>query len=275
MGRYNYYRLYPFSLREALQTKPDLQIFKELKFLSYEKSFKQLLDNIFYFGGFPEPFIKQDEKTLRRFHNEHLDRLVREDIRDVEQVRDLSALQLLVEIMPNKVGALFSLHSLQEDLRVTHKTVSLWVDILEKFYYLFRIHPFSTSAIKSLRKQPKLYLWDWSQVENEGARFENMIALHLLKAVSFLYDVEGYKAELYFMRDFEGREVDFLITVNKKPWFAVEVKSSEKLISPHLKYFGEKLNIPFKYQAIKTSGVDFIKDGIRVISADKFLTGLA
>jgi predicted AAA+ superfamily ATPase len=125
-----------------------------------------------------------------------------------------------------------------------------------------------------LRKEPKLYLWDWSQVEDESVRLENMVASHLLKAVHFLYDTEGHKTELYFLRDIEGRETDFLITVNKKPWLAVEVKLFKQSISKHLKYFTTKLKIPFAYQLVKEFGVDYWQDNIRVMSADKFLSSL-
>lgn len=274
MGRYYYYRLHPFSLSEILQIEPKIKISKELIFPDTKKNIAKIFKDLLFFGGFPEPFIKKDQKTLRRFHNERLDRLIKEDIRDIEQVRDLSALQILVEILPEKVGSLLSLNALREDLQVSHKTISLWMNILEKFYYHFRIYPFLTKTIKSLRKEPKMYLWDWSQIQNESSKLENIVASHLLKMSHFLYDAEGYKVELYFLRDIEGREVDFLITIDKKPWIAVEVKLSEEQISKHLKYFVKKLNIPFAYQIIKPSGIDFWQDNIRIISVDKFLSGL-
>ncbi|MFH1029975.1 MAG: DUF4143 domain-containing protein [bacterium] len=119
-----------------------------------------------------------------------------------------------------------------------------------------------------------MYLWDWLTVENEAARLENMIASHLLKFTHYLYDSQGRKMELYFIRDHEQREADFLITFNKKPWFAVEVKTFDKKISKPLKYFTEKLSIPFSYQLVKEPNVDFIQNEIRVISADRFLSGL-
>ncbi len=273
LGRYHHLRLHPFSEREIMNIDPDIEIFKEPKFAVHKHS-DEIFDQLFQFGGFPEPFIKKDLKTLRRFHNERLDRIVREDIRDIENVRDLSALQVLVEVLPGRVGSLFSANSLKEDLGVTHKTISLWLDVLERFYYHFRIYPFTSTTIRSLRKEPKVYLWDWSQIDNEAARFENMVASHLLKTVHFLFDTEGYKAELHFLRDREGREVDFLASVNKKPWMAAEVKLNNKEISKNLKYFSERLKIPFVYQVIKEKGVDFTVNGIRVISADKFFSGL-
>ncbi len=274
LGRYRPYRLHPFSLQELSNGKFNSTPFKELVFTDPPKEIKELFNNLLKFGGFPELFIKQSEKALRQWHNDKVDRLIKEDVRDIENIRDLSALQVLVELLPNKVGSLFSLNSLREDLNVTHKTISLWVDILEKFYYHFRIYPYSNNLIKSLRKEPKIYLWDWSEVEEEGVRFENMVAGHLLKFCNFLFDTEGYKTQLHYLRDKEQREVDFLVTVNNKPWFCVEVKNSFRDIPNPLKYFSSKLKIPFVYEVVKQDNIDFIKDNIRILSANKFLSSL-
>lgn len=273
MGRYYYYRLHPFSLAEALQKKNRLKIFQEPPFRS-EKNSRVLFNQLLKFGGFPEPFIKQDEKNLRRWHNQRIEKLIKEDIRDIENIRDLSAIQILVGILPEKVGSLLPINSLKEDLQTAFGSVKLWLDILERFYFQFRIYPFSASTIKSLRKEAKLYLWDWSQTQKESARLENLVASHLLKMCHFLYDAEGYKAELFYLRDIEKREVDFLVTIDKKPWMAVEVKNSDTEISKNMAYFGKKLAIPFQYQVVNLENIDFIQDDIRVISADKFLSGL-
>lgn len=273
-GRYFYYRLHPFTLRELLQKPPELQVFAPLLFLTLNRAQQKKFDNLLRFGGFPEPLFARSEIVLRRFHNNRLERLVREDIRDLESIRDIGLLQFLAGILPNKVGSLLSLNALREDLKVAFKTVRLWMDILEKFYYHFRLYPFSASQIKALRKEPKMYLWDWSELNDQSARIENMVALHLLKTAHFLYDSEGRRAELFFLRDREGREVDFLLTVDKKPWLAVEVKQNDKEPSPYLKYFGERLKIPFQYQVVLDRGTDFLTGRIRVISMDKFLSGL-
>jgi uncharacterized protein len=274
LGRYYSYRLHPLSLAELLEKEAKITPFKELSFADDDKKIKELSSALLKFGGFPEIFTKQSDKTLRLWHNERIDRLVREDIRDIENVRDISSLQVLVELLPSKVGALFSLNSLREDLGVTHKTISSWMDIFEKFYYHFRIYPFQSSLIKSLRKEPKLYLWDWSEIKDEDSRFENMIASHLLKFCHFLFDIEGYKARLFYIRDKAQREVDFLVSVDNKPWFCVEVKQSFKNIPSSLRYFGGRLKIPFIYEVVREEGVDILKNDIRVISAGKFLSGL-
>ena len=274
LGRYHSYCLHPFSLGELLGQEADFLPFGKLVFSDKRKECAQLLEILLKFGGFPEMFSKQSERALRRWHNERVDRLVKEDIRDIENLRDISALQILVELLPQKVGALFSLNSLREDLKVTHKTISLWVDILEKFYYHFRIYPFQSSRIKSLRREPKIYLWDWSDIKDDGIRFENMVASHLLKFCNYFLDVEGYKARLYYVRDKEQREVDFIVTIEDRPWFCVEVKTSPKGIPYSLRYFADKLKIPFVFEVVRQEGVDFIKDNIRLISASKFLSAL-
>jgi len=275
MGRYHYFRLHPFSLREAItEKKPTVKAMKELAFPEPGKESLSAFSDLFHFGGFPEPFIKKNEKTLRRFHNERIERLIKEDIRDLEQLKDLSALQVLVELLPQKVGSLLSLNSLKEDLEATHKTISLWMNVLERFYYHFRIYPYAASSIRSLRKEPKMYLWDWSELSDEGIKFENMIASHFLKLVHFLRDTEGWKAELFFLRDVDKRETDFLVTIDKKPWLAAEAKLSGNRHSPSLEYFSRKLKIPFSYQVVKNEGIDIWKCGVRIISAQKFLAGL-
>lgn len=157
---------------------------------------------------------------------------------------------------------------------IISKSVALWVEILERFYYHFRIYPYQSTIVKSLRKEPKLYLWDWSEVENPSVRFENMIAGHLLKFCHFLEDVHGFKAELNYLRDKEQREVDFLASVNRKPWFCVETKYASQDVPSALKYFSTRMKIPYVFLVVQKPKVDVLKNSARIISADKFLGGL-
>lgn len=271
-GRYHYYRLHPFSLAETEGIASTLSLQSELPIgQNFHQAAMEILD---VFGGFPEPFMKQSSRQLRRWHNEKTERMFREDIMDIEAIRDIGNMKLLSDILPSRVGSLLSLNGIREDLEVSFRAVSHWMDILEAFYYHFRIYPFSAKKIRSLKKEPKLYLWDWSEVEDDAARFENLVASHLLKYVHFITDYEGHKAELYFLRDVDKREVDFLVTIGGKPWFAVEVKLNDSALSPHILYFKERLSIPFVYQVVKKSGVDKLEKGTRILSAGKFLSGL-
>jgi len=272
-GRYHYYRLHPFSVAELAGDGNNKFVpFKELSITSQKAT--DARESLEKWGGFPEPFFAGNERSLRRWHTERNDRLLKEDIRDIEIIRDLGNMQLLGDMLPSKVGSLLSINSIREDLEVSFRAVSNWLDILERFYYHFRIRPFARSSIRSLKKEPKLYLWDWSEVPNDAARYENMVASHLLKFVHWLNDREGFRAELYFLRDTSMREVDFLVTVDAKPWFAVEVKSQSEHLAPNLLYFCEKLSIPFSYQLVKKADVDKISSGTRILSVDKFLASL-
>jgi uncharacterized protein len=272
LGRYHYYRLHPFSLAELAGKVSMPPLFSEIPIDSHgEEDAFLSLDK---FGGFPEPLIKQNTRVLRRWHNEKHDRLFREDIRDTEQVRNIVSMQLLGDMLPERTGAMLSVNSLREDLEVSHRAASSWLNILESFYYCFRIYPYVGKNFRSLKKDAKLYLWDWSEVMDDAKRFENCVGSHLLKFVHYLQDYEGYKAGLYFLRNVDKKEVDFLVTVKEKPWFAVEVKMSDENISPHLYYFKERLDIPYSYQIIKKSGVDKFIKGVRLISADRFLLSL-
>jgi hypothetical protein len=272
LGRYHYYRLHPFTLAEAEDIPFALSVFGEIPVGKF--SYQEALNTLDSFGGFPEPFTKQNSKHLRRWHNEKIERMFREDILDMQTIRDVGKMKLMGDLLPSKVGSLLSLNAIREDLEISHRAVTSWMDILEAFYYNFRIYPYTAAKIRSLRKEPKLYLWDWSEVEDEAARFENLIASHLLKYVHFLSDNEGYKAELNYLRDVNKREVDFIVTIGKKPWFAVEVKLNDTALSPSLLYFKEKLSIPHVYQVVKKEGADRIEKGARIISAGKFLAGL-
>ena len=271
-GRYHYYRLHPFSVAELSDITAVPTILKEIEIPT--KSAKEDFLALSHFGGFPEPLLRQNARTLRRWHNEKHNRLFREDIREVEDVRDLAGMQLLGDMLPERAGSRLSINSLREDLEVSHRAVSNWLNILEAFYYCFRIYPYHAKNYRSLKKEAKLYLWDWSEIQDKGPRFENCLASHLLKLVHFLEDYEGYQCRLHYLRSIEKKEVDFMVMADGKPWFMVEAKLNDIKVSPHIKYFQAKLNVPYAYQIVRKSGIDIFSDGVRVVSADKFLAGL-
>jgi predicted AAA+ superfamily ATPase len=272
-GRYFYHILHPFSLAELLATNMNNKPFQELEFKSTKES-QEIFSTLSQFGPFPEPFLKQSMSFLRRWRLEETDRLVREEIRDLRMIADLSALQILVDLLPAKVASPLSLNNLREDLQVAHKTVVNYLEILELFYFHYRIYPYVRKPIRSLKKMAKLYLWDWSPLANEGMKLENIVASHLLKSVHYFTYVHGYKAELWYLKDVEGREVDFLVTIDSRPWLAVESKITDDPPSSALLYFAKRLSIPWVYQTVLLPNIDYRKETIRVISVDKFLTAL-
>ncbi|MBI4768673.1 MAG: ATP-binding protein [Deltaproteobacteria bacterium] len=271
-GRYHAHRLHGFSMGELLNSSQPLVPEKEIEFPS--QSDPNLILSLLHFGPFPEPFIKQNERSLRRWRRERLDRFFREDVRELENIRDLSSMELLSDLLESRVASPLSLQSLREDLEVSHRAVSHWLEILERFYYCFKVPPFTHKAVRSLKKISKVYLWDWSAVPDEGSRFENLVAGHLLKLKHVLEDQEGYRIGLHYLRDADKREVDFLISSDNKPWFALECKKSGRTVNPALTYFGDRLKIPFLYQLNLEGTEDFFNGRVRVMPAAKFLSTL-
>ena len=149
------------------------------------------------------------------------------------------------------------------------------MEVFERLYYVFRIRPFTSPQVRSLQKMPKAYLWDWSVVPSEGARFENLVASHLLKLCHLLQDQEGHDVELHYLRDRTGKELDFLVTAGREPWFALETKLRETRVDPALSYFRDRLKIPWVYQVVRDAKRDFIEAGVRVLPAERFFAGLA
>ena len=273
LGRYYYYRLHPFSLAEILWIKNDFSKWVDLNF--QDKYYFEELENLITFWWFPEVFSKKNTRTLNRWKNDRLKRIIYEDIRDLNNIKDLWILEILASILPTKVASPFSINSLVEDLQVTNKTISSWIDIFEKVYICYRIYPFTKSDLKSLKKEPKLYLWDYTHIDNIWARNENIIANHLLKWVHFLQDVYGYDIKLQYLRDKEKREIDFVISLDWKVKYLIEVKTNDTSISKHLLYYKEKFPEAKYFQIVFwEKEVDIEKFWIRVISASKFLSWL-
>ena len=272
-GRYHSHRLHPFSLCEILGERHSIEPGKPLKIPHENSQAKQILQDLLVYGGFPEPYMKADSRFHRRWQKEHLERVIEEDVRDLSNVSDLSSLQILADLLPARAGSQLSLNNLRGDLEVSHRAISHWVEIFEQLFYCYRLPPYAGRLSQTLRKERKLYLWDWSVLEDPGARFENMIAGHLLKFCHFIEDREGHNIQLYYIRDKSKREVDFLVTYNKKPWFAVEAKVSSDR-DHHLRYFGERLSIPQLFYVFMEGKDYYEKDGVVYTPARRFLQAL-
>ncbi len=278
LGRYHYYRLHPFSLREMTGIEPeDYSLSEHLPELRFDGSFAVSdLEMLWRFGGFPEPLLSGNDRGLKRWQKERFECVFREDIRDTEAVRSLSQVELLAGMIPERIGSPLSVNSLVEDIEASPKTVKTWLELLCRNYYIFRVAPYHRRLDRALKKESKYYLWDWSEVKNDGARFENMVASHLLKWCHYYHDRYGIDAQLYYVRDLEKREVDFLVVWEKQPWMLVECKMSAVRNFTPLKYFANKMGIKRVYLVTMERGDDYEdkRTGIRVIPAVKFLGAL-
>lgn len=233
-GRYHYHRLHPLSLHELGQGAGNEE-----------------WDALLKFGGFPEPYLKANTRHWKRWQRERQSRVIQEDLINLEQVREVSQLSLLADILPARVGSPLSINNLRGDLSVAFETADRWVTILENLYYCFRIQPFGLPRLRAAKKEKKLYMWDWSLCADEGARFENLVASNLLKYCHRHEDQDGDRMELKFIRDSQRREIDFVVVRNGRPEFAVECKSGDRSLSRNISYFSQRSSIPKFYQVHK------------------------
>ena len=264
-GRYFLYHLHPLTLAEL-----NSKIITLPEALCEPHSPLPGIDDLFAFGGFPEPFLRASEQEHRRWSNQRRQLLVQEELRELTHLQLLGVVENLMLLLPEKIGSVFSYSSLAEDLRVSTQTVQNWLAIFEKLYFVFKLKPYRPRITRSIQKRPKYYLWDWSQLENEGRKFENLVAGHLFKASSLWKDLGLANAELWYIQDRSGKEVDFLMTRDNKPWFLVEVKLAEEETSRNLKSFAERLDVP-GIQVIKKPGVCRKSGNMLLVSADRWL----
>lgn len=276
-GRYNLLRLHPLTLGELTHTQIPAPPQTPSEWIqgTARQSLRSHWEQLYRRSGFPEPFLKDDDRHHQRWSLRRRQLVIQEDIRDLTDIRDLSGLEHLALLLPERAGSVLSLNSIREELQVAHGTISAWLDVLERVYFCFRLLPYTRKIARSLKKERKVYLWDWSQLENPGARFENMAASHLLKAIHTWTDLGYGEFDLLYWRDKQKQEVDFVVTRNRKPVALIECHLSETALSPHLRYLGEALgeNIP-QIQLLEKSGVDFVKGNVRIVSADSYLANL-
>ena len=245
MGRYFIYRMHPFSIAEAIS--PDLPDMQKIIRQPQEIAASDF-DALWAHGGYPEPFIKCDARFSRRWQNLRMHQLLREDIRDLTQIRQLSQLEVLAKLLSQRSGQQLIYSNLASQIQVSVDTARKWISTLCSLHFGFLVRPWHKNINRSLRKEPKWFLRDWATIKDAGSRAETFIACHLLKAVEGWSDLGLGDFELCYLRDKNQREVDFIVIRDGEPWFLVEVKKADRGISPSLKYFQQQTQAPFAFQ---------------------------
>jgi len=260
-GRFFSYRLHPLSVREIrdhLQEKPEDAVLQLLRF-----------------GGFPEPYLGKDEDSARRWRRTHIDTIIRQDLLDLEKIRDLRSVETLIDLLRTRVGSPTSLNSLAEDLQVSPHTVGHWLQVLEQLCVVFPVRPYHRNIARSLLKEPKYYFYDVGDVKDDiGARLENLVAAALLRELHLMEDTTGRKTALHYLRDKEKREVDFLAVVDGSPVLMVEVKTADDSFDRSLFRFRRYLPGVRAVQVVL--GLKRVKnsEGVEMTAAHEFLEKL-
>ncbi len=259
MGRYFGYRLHPLSVGELAGPPPSPAAGARKKAGSrFPKGLVPAaprplepgtFEALWQFGGFPEPFLRQEKRFWNRWRRTRTEQLFKEDLRDLTRIQETGQVEVLAELVRQRVGQLVSLSSLAVAVSASVDSVKRWLRTLETLYFLFPVRPWHRNVARSLRKEPKYFLWDWSLVDDPGARAENMVASALLKSVHYWTDLGHGDFDLFFLRDKEKREVDFLVARDGQPWFLVEVKlAGSAPLSPALGYFQRQTGAAHAFQ---------------------------
>ena len=280
-GRYLKFHIFPFTLSELSSANRELtdflnnplKDFENIDFRKTAENFRNLLE----LSGFPEPFIKGKKSFWSAWSNTYGQQIVRDDLTTFSDIRNLDLVETLFALIPSRVGSPFSINNLAGDLQVAFDTVKNWLLLFDSFYLTFRIAPWTIKISRSILKEKKIYLFNYPVIESEAARFENLAALELFRAVEMWKDYGWGNFALNYLRDKDKQEVDFLITKNNKPLLMIETKLSDDKPSASLINFQYILNIP-AVQLVKKEGVQKIyknkNNNILVATAHRWLSGL-
>ncbi len=252
LGRYHHWRLHPFTLSEPI------------KGLSQTEMLGRLME----LGGFPEPLVEGSPSYAKRWRQERLDRVLKEDIRDLESIEKIQSLGLFVRALRERVGSPLVLANIAQDIQITQKTLKKWLEALERMYLVFAVRPFTRNIARSIQKPTRVYFYDNGDViGDDGARFENLVATSLLKELHFREDSTGERYELSYVRDKDGREVDFVVSRDSIPIALIEAKWADPSPSKHLIYFGEKLPKAKRIQVVSKLKHPTRVSGVETLSA--------
>lgn len=275
MGRYFPYRIHPLSVAELITTAiPDeKRVVRPPRELAATE-WNALLE----FGGFPEPFTTRQTRFLRKWRALRMEQLLSQDIRDLTKTVEIDQIEALATILANRTGEQLVISSLAHEVTASEPTIKKWVSILKSLYYGFTIKPYYKNIESSIRKTPKWYLRDWSGIADPGKRAETFVACHLLKAVECWTDLGFGDFDLFYVRDRKKREVDFLVTKDKTPWFLAEVKSASEALSGSLAFFQRATCAKHAFQVVLDADYEdadcFEKTTPAVVPAKTFLSQL-
>ena len=243
-GRYDLYHLLPVTYREFCGLPTGYELTAPTFNLFEPKSRFDVDTDLLQFGGFPEPLVRGQRAFLNKWQDLYLRRLVQEDIRDFSRVVELDKIELLARILPERVRSPISHKALSEDLDVSRDSIKNWLRLFETLYLGFSLPPWTRKVHRAVKKERKWFFFQWTFCEDSGARFENYVATQLYALCQLWRDSGLGVYELYYLRDQDRREVDFVITKSLQPVALIEAKVSETSWQSGLDYYARKLDVP-------------------------------
>ncbi len=267
-GRYSLFHLWPFTIAELGNTNRTHTEFMRnplrISMKSYDR-LREIWSTLGDLSGFPEPYLSGRKTTYRRWSSTYSQQLIREDIRDLTGVKSIGDIETLYYLLPSKVGSPISIPSLSRDLKVSYNTVRSWLMTFQRFFLIFSLSPWTHKIARAIKKEQKIYLWDAPRIKDPAARFENMIAMELYRAVSIWNDMGYGNYSLHFIKNKEQQEVDFLIADDHEPVILVEAKLSDSQPTPVVTKFQNMLKVPAIQLVDQADGFRKISNGDQTI----------
>jgi predicted AAA+ superfamily ATPase len=233
------------AISQSLAGRTTLQRLLPLSLAELEKDGLEAgsADQQIWRGGMPRIYVDHLDPT--QFYRDYLQTYVERDVRSLANIRDLLLFEKFLGLLAGRIGQLINTSALAGEVGVAASTIQEWISILEASFIIFRLPPYFENFGKRLVKTPKVYFTDTGlacfllgiQSPAELARdplrghlFENLVILEVLKAQ---YN-QGHDADLYFLRDTHGHEVDALLKKGRN-LLPIEIKSSQTFHPEFLK----------------------------------------
>jgi len=231
--------------------------------------------HLYQYGPFPEPFLRQNERFSRKWHQDYFSLVIRQDLKDISKVSELDKIEHLLFLIPSRIMSPLSMANLARELEVAHTTVKSWLEQLKRLYLLFPVEPWAKKISRSLKKEKKWYFLDWYYAPEGAARLENMVATYLFRACLALTDMGYGKYQLFYTRTLEKKEIDFVVALDNQPILALEVKTGDAQLSAALKtrqtWFPSRPTLGIQVVEKRKILQKYSKD-TWIISAERFLS---
>jgi predicted AAA+ superfamily ATPase len=260
-GRYFRLRLHPLSVREWAEQSQALP----------HAALTHLLER----GGFPEPALAASNDDAQRWRNDYFAGLVREDVLEFSRLQEVNAMRLFAEMLRSRVGSPLSLASIGRDLNLSPVTLAKYLDILEALFIVFVLRPWHRNIARATLQAPKVYFYDTGLVlGDDGLRFENLVACHLLKNVQWQQDTRGAPVDLHYIRTKDEAEVDFCLSSADTLTHLVECKLSDSKPHRALARFAEQWPQAQAVQLLRECKAEADIGRVQIRDAAPWLAGL-
>ena len=183
------------------------------------------------FGGMPGLIHENTNDDKIRLLNELLETYIQKDIKSLIKEENIRAFNNLIYLLAQNQGSLVSISALASEIGLTSRSIEKYINILEKTFICYPINSYSKNIGSELKKSRKIYLYDlglrnallkdFEEIDNRSDRgtiYESFVFLQLQNQLKA-------NMELKFWRNKAGKEIDFVILKNRKP-FLIEVKTS-------------------------------------------------